>query len=139
MKSLACTVGLSAILLTAVSAQAQRASDAAAACYNLDGHASALDCLKHRETQSAAAVKEAERAFRAALTKSDEDPPQVSRAVETFEMASQQYQRYRQVQCDSVAALAFGGNAAVDRRLLCQIEMDGRRVADLAAALEHGV
>ncbi len=64
--------------------------------------------------------------------KSDEEARYIDQALSAFDAASKQYAQFRKTQCEVPAKLAFGGNAADDRRLLCQIELDARRMADLA-------
>lgn len=51
--------------------------------------------------------------------------------VSAFEAAASQFLRYRQSQCEFQTSLAAGGNGAVDRRLLCEIDLNNRRIAEL--------
>ena len=75
-----------------------------------------------------------ETASRTFLSKADATPEEIARTLAAFEGASREYQRYRHEQCEYVASLAFGGNGAEDRRLLCQIELDRRRTSNLKEA-----
>jgi uncharacterized protein YecT (DUF1311 family) len=139
MKLIALILGCVAVVSASSLALSQRAPEAETACSSTTGHADARDCLIRRAAHAASLVADAERTFKTVLSTSAEDPIEISRAVTAFERASQQYDRYRKDQCDFVAALALGGNGASDRRLLCQIELDNRRVADLAQELNRGV
>jgi hypothetical protein len=127
------------ILSLSSTAESQRAPDVEAACYANAGHADARDCLAARAAEAGSRLKNAEYTFKDGLAKSSADPAEITRAVTAFNLASQQYQRYRKDQCDFVATLAFGGNGGSDRRLLCQIELDNRRLTDLASERPRGV
>ena len=95
--------------------------------------------LGRSAAESAARLKSAEVEFRAGLSKSTNQPAEIAQAVAAFDRASRQYRQYRKYQCDSVATLAFGGNGAGDRRLLCQIDLDTRRIGDLADERHRGI
>jgi uncharacterized protein YecT (DUF1311 family) len=126
-------VSLSAVLILGSPVlPAQRSAEAASACYRSADHASALDCLTKYVATSSALVEKAERKALETLAKNSESPADLSRAIEALNASARQYQLYRRTQCEFVALLAFGGNGESDRRLLCQIDLDDRRVADLA-------
>jgi len=133
-------IGITALVaLVPTVVPAQRAADAEAECYKLVGHVSARECLGRHEAESATLVEKAERDLLVSLRQESKDPGDASRAVEALDLSARQYKLYRKSQCDLVASLALGGNSATDRRLLCQIDLDKRRVADLTRELHHGI
>jgi len=138
MRALA--LALSFLFATAVigRANAQRSEAAAATCYKRESHADQLGCLTNLERTAHADRAAAEQALLGSIRASGEDPSINRRVTEQLEKANAEYQSYRATHCDAVAALAMGGNAASDRRMLCHIELDTRRVADLKAD-GHGV
>lgn len=127
-------VGL--ILLAAHSVSNAQRSSEAAKCYDTSGHADARECLERMAVRAEATMRTAEASFRNALKVADEDASDKERALASFNAASVAYLRYRSIQCDQNATLAFGGNAAGDRRLLCQIDLDTRRTADINRQIE---
>ena len=58
------------------------------------------------------------------------------RATRELAKASRLFAQYRDSQCRWQAALAFGGNGATGRQLLCAIELNDRRAAQLRQAAE---
>jgi uncharacterized protein YecT (DUF1311 family) len=130
-----------ALLLACFSSAAlgQRASDAEAACYKLEGHADARSCLEQYAKRSVATLETAEAALRTALTRRDEEPASVAREVAAFDAAAMRFRQYRATQCSFMASLAAGGNAASDRRLLCEIELNQTRASHLLPEHLRGV
>ena len=120
-----------AAVLVSSAAYAQRSVAAAQLCFKAVGHADQKSCLLQRALQSEESLRAVEAAFRDRIMQSGEDRPAKARALEAFDQASAQYRKYRERQCYFLATLAFGGNGAGDRRLLCRIELDGRRGLDL--------
>jgi hypothetical protein len=116
---------------TSVSAFAQRSSSAEDSCSRAADHVGYRTCLEALAKASLNSLALEETSTRNFLSKADETPEDIARALAAFETALQDYLHYRQTQCDYVASLAFGGNGAGDRRLLCQIELDRRRTANL--------
>ena len=139
MRDLIFGIGLIALLSFSAATLAQRSAPAEEVCSKLAGHADSRACLEHEAAHSLALVEAAEQSFREFLLKADETPGAAARTLAAFEDASREYWRYRRRQCDFLAALAYGGNGAGDRRLLCLIELDTRRVADLRAESKSGV
>jgi uncharacterized protein YecT (DUF1311 family) len=113
---------------------AQRSRWAEEACSKAVGHAESRVCFERWAALSLNSLVAEEKASRKSLAKADETPEDVARALAAFEDASQEYRHYREKQCNFVASLANGGNGAEDRRLLCQIELDRRRTANLREA-----
>jgi hypothetical protein len=118
-------------VVAASPAFAQRSAAADTACYKASSHADAQTCLERRADASARRVRAAEQLFREALAKTDQEPGDIAAALAAFEAASKEYWQFRNILCEVPAKLAFGGNAASDRRYLCQIEMDERRARDI--------
>lgn len=131
-----CRVGVLGLLCCSSSAFAQRAAIAEKECYQSGGHADARQCLEGKAKQSAVKLDEAEESVRSGLRKVGEPAEEIARALAAFEASSVAFRQYRDKQCEFMAALAMGGNAASDRRLLCEIELNMRRTTDLSEA--HG-
>ena len=91
-------------------------------------------CCELWEVASRNSLVAEEKRSREHLAKVGEVPDEVSRALAAFDEAAIAYQDYRKKECDYLASLAFGGNGAEDRRLLCQIELDRRRTSNLKSA-----
>ena len=125
---------LAVSLTVPVAASAQRSASAADQCYKLAGHADQRKCLEERALQSVKAARDAEAKSKAALEHWTEEPFSRTRSAALFKKASATYERWRTAQCEAVASIAAGGNAARDRRLLCEIELNERRTEDLTAA-----
>jgi len=105
-------------------------------CFNLASHAEARACLDAHAKESALAVTNAENSLRSTLSNWDQEQQYKTRSISKLDTSATQFQRYRKAQCDLQASLAAGGNAAGDRRLLCHIALDEKRVAELQAAKE---
>lgn len=105
-------------------------------CFNSASHAEARACLEARAKESALAVKNAENSLRSTLSNWDQEQEYKKRSISKLDTAAIQFQRYRKAECELQASLAAGGNAAGDRRLLCCIALDEKRVAELQAAQE---
>jgi hypothetical protein len=135
VKNIALPFAICAALLVPIPTLAQRNSSAESDCYKLSSHADARGCLESRSKESAEKLSEAEQVFKSALEKSGEDAPEIARELAAFVSASAEFKLYREKQCDLQAALTAGGNAASDRRLLCEIELNDRRKVDLSAEL----
>jgi uncharacterized protein YecT (DUF1311 family) len=122
---------LLAVLLLALSPVALAVGSAAEQCFNLSSHAEARACLATRERESAAVVGRTEDAFRTALASWDQESSFRTRARANFDASAEAFRRYRAAQCELHASLAAGGNATGDRRLLCTIELNEQRAAQL--------
>lgn len=118
-------------LLSVLPLVAQATGPAAEQCFNLPSHAEARACLETRERESAAALGSTEEAFRVALASWNQEPPFKIRARANFDASVKTFRRHRAAQCELHASLAAGGNATSDRRLLCTIELNERRVTQL--------
>jgi hypothetical protein len=79
------------------------------------------------------ALKAAERSALNAALGGMQDPNSNYRSTieESFRKAGEAFRKFRADQCDLQAALALGGNAASDRRLLCEVELIRRQAQDL--------
>jgi hypothetical protein len=122
---------LFACLLSVLPLVAQAAGPAAEQCFNLSSHAEARACLESLEVESAALLGRTEQAFRMALYSWDQETPFKTRARATLATSVEMFSQYRAAQCALQASLAAGGNAASDRLLLCAIQLNGQRVAQL--------
>jgi uncharacterized protein YecT (DUF1311 family) len=127
-------VMLISCILVAVPASAQRDTLAQEQCFKVASHAEARACLEAQSKQSDLALKKAESSLRSALAQWDQETQYKSRSTAQVERAAATFQRYRESQCEFQASLAAGGNGSGDRRLLCHIELNRRRVAELQAA-----
>ena len=137
-RHLLCTLGvmnsrlvLSFFLLSAASALAQSSAPGEKQCFRKPSHVEARACLEEQAKQSAMSVKQAESNVRSSLAKWDQEPSYKSRSTSELEAASLQFVRFRDSQCAFHASMAAGGNGAGDRRLLCEIELNNRHIADL--------
>jgi uncharacterized protein YecT (DUF1311 family) len=125
------------LLLTACgSAHAQRSERAEAACQTNPSHADIRECLIAERRKSDWALRDAEAAAMARANRAADTHADRQRATREFVKAARQFVQYREAQCRWQAAVAFGGNAATDRQLLCAIELNDRRAAQLRQAAE---
>jgi hypothetical protein len=127
-----------AVLLAAaisVSALAQRSSPAEKLCIAKQSHAEARACLEAEAEATARSVQDAESSALAALDRWNEEPNYKSNSAAALRESSKAFAQMRSVQCGYLASLAAGGNGAGDRRLLCEIALNERRVADLRASI----
>ncbi len=115
---------------------AQRNAEDEKLCFEQESHAEARACLEARSASSARAVRVAEAQLVDAIARSDQQDDDKRPAEALLAASAKSFTRWRQDQCDFQAALAFGGNGAGDRRLLCRIELDRRRVDALRAAMK---
>lgn len=103
-------------------------------CYKLQSHADVRVCLETQSNESAAGVAQAEDDFRSALARWDQELEYRARTRSNFDAAVLSFKSYREAQCEFQASLAAGGNAAGDQRLLCNIQLNGQRMAQVKAA-----
>ena len=120
-------------------ASGQRARGAESSCYKHPSHVEATRCLERHAQHAAAALDSAERTLRGAVAARDEEKSEKERELAAFDDAAARFREYRKQQCTFVASLAAGGNAALDRQLLCEIELNHARAADLTRDNPHGV
>ncbi len=125
-------------LLVAVSSSpcpAQRSAAAEHACFSAESHAEARSCLQREASRSEESLRAAEGRLEAGLAQWQEEPEYRTTASKRLARASATFRQARDAQCELQAAFAAGGNGAGDRRLLCIIELNARRIADLDASL----
>jgi len=120
-------------------ALAQRAQRAESSCYKRPSHVEAIRCLERHAQHAAAALNLAEKTLRSAVANRDQEQSERERELAAFDNSAARFREYRELQCTFVASLAAGGNAAIDRKLLCEIELNHARAADLARDNPHGV
>ncbi len=124
-----------ALVLLAIPCHAQRSTQSEAACFALGSQADARYCLDARAKQSDADLKNAEAKFALAIEKWDQESAYKIATKRLNATARAAYKKYRQEQCDLYVSMAGGGNGAGDRKLLCYIELNRRRIADLNGQL----
>jgi len=107
----------------------QRSANAETACLGLLGHADARSCLIAEAAKSDSRLQGAERDLRQAVKNWQEDESYKRTALAAQMRAHAEFLRARSAQCEFQATLAAGGNGADDRRLLCWIELNDRRVS----------
>ena len=107
---------------------------AAESCFDIGSQAQAKECLESRSAASEQALQAAEKTALTALRDWDDTPSNRKRSIDALQQANQQFRVYRSAQCSLQATLAAGGTGTAHRRLLCLIELNERRVADLAAS-----
>lgn len=78
----------------------------------------------------------AEAEVRSKLAKWDQEPTYRADAASAFDAAVSAFVRFREHQCSFQASLAAAGNAAEDRRLLCEIELNTSRIAYIQSVKE---
>jgi len=100
-------------------------------CYQLTSHVEIRTCLETNAKESALADSQVEISLRSALTQWNEEDQYKTRSITKFDAAISQFQHYRKSQCEFQASLAAGGNAASDRGLRCQIDLNEKRIAEL--------
>jgi len=135
MRNAIITVALSLPMLAA----AQRSAQAETTCLALPGHVDARNCLLTEAAKSDGRLEQAERDLRKAVGKWQEDESYKRTVLAAQKRAHAAFLRVRSAQCDLQAALAAGGNGANDRRILCRIELNDRRVAEtqsIASSIE---
>lgn len=95
------------------------------------------DCLARKAEDSEQALKKAENAVSASLSRWDEDPKYIGMAKTKLAVNDKDFARYRESRCDFAASLSGGaaGNAHEIRRLVCVAELNNRRAAQLGDAL----
>lgn len=126
---------LTAIGLLPFVVAAQTNAAAAQSCFSEPSHADARACLEARLKSSADAMQKAEAMAFAALERWGEEPHYKSQSAAALRASSVAFVRMRATQCEFAASLAAGGNGATDRRLLCEIELNERRSAELRASI----
>jgi uncharacterized protein YecT (DUF1311 family) len=121
------------VILGAVSfdAVAQRSASSELLCSKAEGHASQRECLEKRAERSSAQLEIAEQKIRQRFERWDANSEYRQRASQLFDEAEKQFGHSREAQCEFESSLSAGGNSASDRRLMCQIEMNERRIVDL--------
>ncbi|KND59259.1 hypothetical protein BVER_01122 [Candidatus Burkholderia verschuerenii] len=94
-------------------------------------------CLEKRVGDSENKLREAEDAASTTLSRWDEDPPYVRKAISTLDESKQTYLEYRKSQCEFAASLSGGAasNAREFRRLACIAAMNDRRAETLRNAI----
>ena len=104
---------------------------AAQACFDEGGQVQARECLEDRFRTSEAELKNAEAASLAALGHWQEAPANRAKSLKALKESAIAFHRYRTKQCALQASLTAGGTGTGHRRLLCAIELNQRRIADL--------
>lgn len=122
---------MAAALSLPMLAVAQRSAKAEATCLGLLGHADARSCLIAEAAKSDGRLEEAERHLRQVISNWQEDEIHKRNALAAEERAHAEFIRSRSAQCELQAMLAAGGNGANDRRLLCRVELNDRRVDEV--------
>ena len=116
-------------------AQAQRSAEAEDLCFGQASHPEIRACLKVQAKASEQALRAAEANVLAALERWEQEPSYKSRGKEALKASSRAFDRMRQAQCEFQATLAAGGNGSGERRLLCEVELNRQRVAELQAVV----
>ena len=124
---------ITAVLSLPMLVAAQRSVPAESICLGLPAHANARSCLVAEAAKSDGRLEQAERNLRQALDHCQEDESFKRSGIAAQKRASAEFLRARSAQCELQATLAAGGNGANDRRLLCRIELNERRVTDIQA------
>ncbi|MBK1715370.1 lysozyme inhibitor LprI family protein [Rubrivivax gelatinosus] len=122
---------IAAALSLPMLAVAQRSAKAETTCLGLLGHADARSCLIAEAAKSDWRLEEAERDLRQVVCNWQENESYKRTALAAQKQAHAEFLRARSAQCELQATLAAGGNGANDRRLLCRIELNDRRVAEV--------
>lgn len=130
MKS-ACVAAVVILGALSFDAVAQRSTSSEIACSKAEGHASQRECLEKRAERSSAQLEIAEQKIRQRFERWDANPEYRQRGSQLFDEAEKQFGQSREAQCEFESSLSGGGNSASDRRLMCQIEMNERRIVDL--------
>lgn len=123
-------VSVAALLVVSASATAQR-NKPAEDCFSVGSQADARECLTKRFGISEAELKKSENAVLRLIKAWDESPSARDRSTKTFKASSIQFRHYRTAQCEMQASFAAGGTGTGHRRLLCAIDLNERRLADL--------
>ncbi|HTT39405.1 MAG TPA: lysozyme inhibitor LprI family protein [Burkholderiales bacterium] len=117
-----------------IASLAQRNAATEDACLRLPSHVEWRACFAAKFEQSNIELHDAEAAIEADIERWDFGPTYRARALAALREASASFARWRDAQCEFQATLAASGNGANDRRLLCAIELNQRRIADLKAS-----
>lgn len=121
-------------IIFAIPAMAQSSEMAVAQCLKLPSHAESRACLEAKVKESDSILDHTETAFLSTLTHWDEEAQYKSRSVTQLQASVSKFAQYRESQCEFLSSLAAGGNGAGDRRLLCHIGLNQRRIAELREA-----
>jgi len=95
------------------------------------------ECLAKKSSESASALKQAERKATATLSNWDEDAKYVALAKDKLKASDAAFERYREAQCAFVASLGGGaiGNALEIRSLACVIDLNRFRGESVSTAV----
>jgi len=116
---------------------AQRSAFAEKRCAESPSHIEMRDCLEQLDAQSRREVEEAQRELLAELRRWDREPEYRQATADALGLAISRFGPFRDAQCEYVASLAMGGNAASDRRLLCLIDLNEQRARQLRLEIER--
>ena len=100
-------------------------------CSRENSHAEQRTCLISENAKSERFLVSTEKNLIIALQHWDEDAGYKVRSITALKSASTSFRRMRTIDCEFQATLATGGNGAGDMRLICQIEFNMRRIAQL--------
>jgi uncharacterized protein YecT (DUF1311 family) len=118
-------------------AHAQRSATADERCGQLASHIETRDCLEQMEALSRRTLGEAQKELASNLQRWNQEPEYRKASTDALRLANASFEQFRDAQCDYVASLAAGGNAAGDRRYLCQIELNDQRARHLKAEIDR--
>jgi len=128
---------LLALLALPSLAWAQRSASAEKSCHESLSHIEMRDCLEQLDAQSRRDVAEVQKELSAALQRWDQEPEYRQATADALRLAISRFEQFRDAQCEYVASLVAGGNAASDRRLLCLIELNEQRARQLRSEVER--
>jgi Lysozyme inhibitor LprI len=101
-------------------------------CYGEDkAHVDEKECVEKKAAASDVALKSAESAFLISLSKSDNDPQDITAIKNAFIAGGNAFQQYRHTYCDFYASLAAGGNSAGELRDSCFVVLNNQRTEDM--------
>jgi uncharacterized protein YecT (DUF1311 family) len=112
---------------------AQAADRAAVGCYRLESHADQRDCLEALAAETTQLVEKLGGKALADVTEWDQEASYRGRTQTYLRKSIGAFAEGKSAECELQASLAAGGNAASDRRLICQIDMNERRISELLA------
>jgi uncharacterized protein YecT (DUF1311 family) len=101
-------------------------------CYKIGSSTDGRACLERQVELSDLDMKQAEFSLRRVSKEWEKDPIYQNRTDQALSYSSELFERYKNAQCELQASLAAEGNAAGNRRLSCLVELNRRRINELA-------
>jgi len=121
----------SAFILWASCTAAQDFRSTISDCWKDHSHVEMSACVNEQEKSSDFELLQLESELRFRISSWSEEPRLKEQAAKTFDEGARQFLKYRENECNFIAAVAAGGNAAHDLRSACHFQLNLERVHQL--------